>query len=108
VEHSRVGNWGGGPAPHRSEGWEEYCRFWIEDDGWNGFSEELSVTVRGTSVEEAETKMEEALRELIDLAEWQGWMVLASRSAGGWLHRTAGVQGLNSRVHTSSQAYASA
>jgi len=53
--------------------------------------------------------MEEALREPIDLAEWQGWMVLASRSAGGWLHRTAGViQGLNSRVHTPSQSHASA
>ena len=95
VEHGRVGNWGGGPAPHRSEVWEEYCSFWIEDDGWNGFSEELSVTVRGTSFEEAKTKMEEALREQIDLAEWHGWMVLASRSAGGSLHRIAGViQGL--------------
>jgi hypothetical protein len=67
----RSRNWGGDPSPHRSGIWGEYCSFWIEDDGWNGFSEELSVTVRGTSFEEATTKMEEALREQIDLAKWQ-------------------------------------
>jgi len=39
----------------------------IEDDGWNGSSEELSVTVRGTSFEEAKTRVEEALREQIEI-----------------------------------------
>jgi len=43
------------------------CSFWIEDDGWNGFSEEMSITVRGTSFQEAKTKMQEALREQIEI-----------------------------------------
>lgn len=43
------------------------CSFWIEDDGWNGFSDEMSITVRGTSFEDAKSKIEEALREQIEL-----------------------------------------
>jgi hypothetical protein len=42
------------------------CSFWAEDDGWNGFSEDMSITVRGTSFADAKSKMEEALREQIE------------------------------------------
>ena len=34
------------------------CSFWLEDDGWNGVCDELSLTVRGSSFEDAKTKME--------------------------------------------------
>jgi hypothetical protein len=43
------------------------CSFWAEDDGWNGFSEDMSITVRGTGFEDAKSKMEEALREQIEI-----------------------------------------
>ena len=42
------------------------CSFWLEDDGWNGVCEELSVTVRGSSFEAAKTKMEAALQAHIE------------------------------------------
>jgi predicted RNase H-like HicB family nuclease len=42
------------------------CSFWLEDDGWIGDCEELSVTVRGTSFEDAKTKMEAALQAYIE------------------------------------------
>jgi hypothetical protein len=35
------------------------CSFWLEDDGWNGVCEELSVTVQGSSFEDTKTKMEQ-------------------------------------------------
>src|SRR5207248_9600983 len=48
------------------------CSFWLEDDGWNGVCEELSVTVRGSSFEDAKTKMEAALQaERVSRAESQ-------------------------------------
>jgi hypothetical protein len=40
--------------------------FWLEDDGWNGACEELSLTVRGSSFEEAKTKMEAELQAHIE------------------------------------------
>jgi hypothetical protein len=49
------------------------CSFWVEDDGWNGVCEELSVTVRGSSFEDAKTKMEAALQaERVSRAEMPG------------------------------------
>jgi len=44
----------------------EDCSFWLEDDGWNGVCEELSLTVRGSSFEDAKTKMEVALQAHIE------------------------------------------
>jgi predicted RNase H-like HicB family nuclease len=44
------------------------CSFWLEDDGWNGVCEDLSVTVRGSSFEDAKTKMEAALGTHIESA----------------------------------------
>jgi hypothetical protein len=44
------------------------CSFWLEDDGWNGVCEELSVTVRGSSFEDAKRKMEAALQAYIESA----------------------------------------
>jgi len=42
------------------------CSFWLEDDGWDGVCEELSLTVRGSSFEDAKTKMEAALQAHIE------------------------------------------
>jgi predicted RNase H-like HicB family nuclease len=42
------------------------CIFQLEDDGWNGICEELSVTVRGSSFEDAKRKMEAALQTHIE------------------------------------------
>jgi hypothetical protein len=42
------------------------CSFWLEDDGWNGVCEELSLTVRGSSFEDAKTKMEAELQAHIE------------------------------------------
>ena len=42
------------------------CIFQLEDDGWNGVCEELSVTVRGGSFEDAKRKMEAALQAHIE------------------------------------------
>jgi predicted RNase H-like HicB family nuclease len=39
---------------------------WLEDDGWNGDCEELSLVVRGSSFEDAKTKMEAALQAHIE------------------------------------------
>jgi predicted RNase H-like HicB family nuclease len=43
------------------------CNFWLEDDGWNGVCEELSVNVRGSSFEDAKRKMEAALQAHIEI-----------------------------------------
>ena len=43
------------------------CSFWLEDDGWNGVCEELSVNVRGSSFEDAKRKMEAALQAYIEI-----------------------------------------
>jgi len=42
------------------------CIFQLEDDGWNGVCEELSVTVRGNSFEDEKRKMEGALQGHIE------------------------------------------
>jgi predicted RNase H-like HicB family nuclease len=42
------------------------CIFQLEDDGWNGVCEELSATVRGSSLEDAKRKMEAALQAHIE------------------------------------------
>jgi hypothetical protein len=42
------------------------CIFQLEDDGWNGVCDELSVTVRGSSFEDAKRKMEAALQAQIE------------------------------------------
>jgi predicted RNase H-like HicB family nuclease len=42
------------------------CNFWLENDGWNGICEELSVNVRGSSFEDAKRKMEAALQAHIE------------------------------------------
>jgi predicted RNase H-like HicB family nuclease len=42
------------------------CSFWLEDDGWNGVCEELSITVRGSSFEDAKAKMEAELQAHIE------------------------------------------
>ena len=50
------------------------CEFWSEDDGWKGLSRSLSVTVRGSSFEDAKKNMEAALQEHIErvLREYLG------------------------------------
>jgi predicted RNase H-like HicB family nuclease len=42
------------------------CSFWLENDGWNGACDELSVTVHGSSFEDVKTKMEAALQARIE------------------------------------------
>ena len=42
------------------------CIFLLEDGVWNGVCEELSVTVRGSSFEDAKMKMEAALQAHIE------------------------------------------
>jgi hypothetical protein len=53
------------------------CIFQLQDDGWNGGCEDLSVSVRGSSFEDAKRKMEAALQEHIE----------------GVLHRHSGTEG---------------
>jgi predicted RNase H-like HicB family nuclease len=43
------------------------CSFWPEDDGWSGVCEELAITVRGSSFEDAKTEMAAALQEHIEI-----------------------------------------
>jgi predicted RNase H-like HicB family nuclease len=42
------------------------CAFCLEDDGWNGVCEELSLSVLGSSFEDAKRKMEAALQAHIE------------------------------------------
>jgi hypothetical protein len=42
------------------------CSFWPEDDGWSATCERLSVSVRGSSFEDAKKNMEAALQEHIE------------------------------------------
>jgi hypothetical protein len=42
------------------------CSFWLEDYGWNGVCEEMSINVRGSSFEDAKRKMEAALQADIE------------------------------------------
>jgi predicted RNase H-like HicB family nuclease len=40
--------------------------FWLEDDGWNGVCENLSLSVRGGSFEDVKRNMEAALQTHIE------------------------------------------
>jgi hypothetical protein len=42
------------------------CKFWLQDDDWNGNAEELSITVRASSFEQAKNDMESALGKYIE------------------------------------------
>jgi hypothetical protein len=42
------------------------CEFWSEDDGWNGLSKSPSVTVRGSSFEDAKRNMATELQTQIE------------------------------------------
>jgi len=42
------------------------CDFWSEDDGWKGLCKSLSVTVRGSSFEDAKKNMATELQVLIE------------------------------------------
>ena len=42
------------------------CDFWPEDDGWNGLCKRLSVTVRGSSFEDAKKNMATELQTYIE------------------------------------------
>ena len=43
------------------------CKFWADNDGWVGRADELGITVRGYSFEDAKREMEAALAEHIRL-----------------------------------------
>jgi hypothetical protein len=42
------------------------CKFWLEDDGWNGTSDSPSLTVRAASFEQAKMDIEYALGKHIE------------------------------------------
>ncbi len=42
------------------------CDFWAEDDGWKGLCKSLSVTVRGSSFEDAKKNMATELQVHIE------------------------------------------
>ena len=42
------------------------CSFSPQDDGWNGVCEELSLTVRGSSFEDAKRNMASALQAHVE------------------------------------------
>jgi hypothetical protein len=44
------------------------CTFWLEDDGWSGACERLSVIVRGSGFADAKMNMETALQEQVERA----------------------------------------
>jgi predicted RNase H-like HicB family nuclease len=41
------------------------CKFWLEDDGWSGSSEQPSITVQAATFEQAKAEMESALGQHI-------------------------------------------
>jgi hypothetical protein len=43
------------------------CEFWSEDDGWKGLSRSPSITVRGSSFEDAKKNMATELQALIEV-----------------------------------------
>jgi len=42
------------------------CDFWSEDDGWKGLCKSRSITVRGSSFEDAKKNMASELQEQIE------------------------------------------
>lgn len=42
------------------------CSFWMDDDGWKGSCEELSIVVSGTSFEDTKCAMSSVLKEYVE------------------------------------------
>ncbi len=42
------------------------CKFWLEDDGWNGSVDKPAITVQASSFEAAKSDMELALGRYIE------------------------------------------
>ena len=42
------------------------CKFWLEDDGWNGISEQPAIAVQAGTFEQAKSDMEIALGKHIE------------------------------------------
>ena len=42
------------------------CKFWLEDDGWNGISEQTAIAVQAGTFEQAKSDMELALGKYIE------------------------------------------
>ena len=42
------------------------CKFWLEDDGWNGRSEQPAIAVQAGTFEQAKSDMELALGKYIE------------------------------------------
>jgi predicted RNase H-like HicB family nuclease len=42
------------------------CKFWLEDDGWNGTSEQPAIAVQASTFEQAKSDMEIALGKYIE------------------------------------------
>ena len=42
------------------------CKFWLEDDGWNGISEQPAISVQASTFEQAKSDMEIALGKYIE------------------------------------------
>lgn len=42
------------------------CKFWLEDDGWNGSSEYPAISIQSGSFEQAKADMEFALGKYIE------------------------------------------
>jgi hypothetical protein len=43
------------------------CKFWLDDEGWNGSAEELAICVRADSFAQAKADMELALGKHLEL-----------------------------------------
>jgi hypothetical protein len=42
------------------------CKFWLQDDGWNGTAEDFSISVRASSFEQAKNELESALGKYVE------------------------------------------
>jgi predicted RNase H-like HicB family nuclease len=42
------------------------CKFWLEDDGWNGSSDHPPISVQASTFEQAKADMESALGKHIE------------------------------------------
>lgn len=42
------------------------CKFWLEDDGWNGSSDHPPISVQASTFEQAKADMESALGKYIE------------------------------------------
>jgi hypothetical protein len=47
------------------------CRFWLEDSGWNGVVDQVGISVRADSFEQAKNDMELALGKLVESVLYQ-------------------------------------